>query len=116
MGTQKLWARIIGIILVLVGVLGFVMSSPLLGIFAVNALHNVVHLITGIIFLWAGFAKKAPVMKVNQWLGVIYILVGILGFFGVLGFLAVGPGADPDNFLHLGIGIISALIGWMAKH
>ena len=116
MSVQKTWAMIIGIILLLVGILGFVMSSPLLGIFPVNTLHNVVHLVTGLIFVWAGFSSNMSMTKgTNQWLGVIYILVGIIGFFGVLGFLAISGGADPDNFLHLGIGIVSALIGWMAK-
>lgn len=115
MGAQNLWAQIIGVILLLVGILGFVMSSPLLGFFEVNLLHNIVHIATGLIFIWAGFSKSAPTMAVNKWLGVIYILVGIVGYFGVLSFLAVMGGTDPDNFLHLGIGIVSALIGWMAS-
>lgn len=113
MGTQRLWAQVIGIILLLVGILGFFMESPLLGIFGVNTLHSVVHIVTGLIFIWAGF-MSAPTKMVNQWLGVIYILVAILGFFGLLTFLNVSGGTDPDNFLHLAIGVVSALIGWMA--
>ena len=115
MKAQKLWAQIIGIILLLVGLLGFFMSSPLLGIFEVNMLHNLVHIITGAVFLWAGFAKKAPVKKINQWLGVIYVIVGVIGFFGALEFLNVAGGNDPDNWLHLVIGVVSALIGWKSK-
>jgi hypothetical protein len=113
MNIQKTWAIIIGIVLLLTGVLGFVMSSPLLGLVAVNALHNVVHLLTGAIFLWAGLSESAPTKKVNQWLGVVYVLVAILGFFGLLTFLDVMGGMDFDNWLHLGIGLVSALIGWM---
>ncbi len=111
MKTQRGWATIIGIVLLLVGLVGFWMN-PVLGWFDVNNTHNVVHLLTGAIFLWAGLAKKAPVKPVNQWLGVIYILVGIVGFFGVLTFLAVNAA---DNWLHLVIGVVSAGIGWFAK-
>ncbi len=115
METQKMWAMIIGIVLILVGLLGFFMSSPLLGLFGVNLAHNLVHLVTGGLFLWAGLAKSDMAMPANKWLGVIYIVVGIIGFFGVLGFLQVAGGNDPDNYLHLVIGVVSALVGWMAK-
>jgi hypothetical protein len=110
MGAQQTWAKVIGVILLLVGVLGFFMGDSVFG-FGVNALHNIVHLVTGAIFAWAGFAAGAPTKKVNTWLGVIYIVVGILGFFGVLGFLNVNAA---DNWLHLAIGVISAGIGWKA--
>ena len=109
MGANNTWAWIVGIILILVGIIGF-FNAPVLGIFGVNTLHNVVHLITGLIFVWG--AWKGPVKQVNTWLGVVYILVAILGFFGVLGFLAVN---GADNWLHLVIGVVSALIGWKAS-
>ncbi|MBX4196644.1 DUF4383 domain-containing protein [Candidatus Pacearchaeota archaeon] len=111
MGAQKTWAWIIGIVLVLTGLLGFV-NDPVLGIFNVNGLHNTVHILTGLVFIWGawgGFARP-----VNKSVGVIYILLALLGFFVPLTFLDLSAGADPDNFLHLGVGIISALVGWMA--
>ncbi|MEK6826552.1 MAG: DUF4383 domain-containing protein [Nanoarchaeota archaeon] len=112
--TQKTWAIIAGIVLVLIGLLGFI-QSPLLGIFSVNALHNLVHIVTGAIFLWAGFTKSKVVKQTNQWLGVIYIAVALIGFFGLLTFLAVNAGNDPDNWLHLILGIVSAGVGWGVK-
>jgi hypothetical protein len=115
MGVQKTWATVIGAILLLTGIVGFFMSSPLFGIFGVNTLHNLVHVLTGIVFLWGGLSKSDMAMPVNKWLGVVYIVVGIVGFFGVLSFLMVMGGNDPDNYLHLGVGVVSALIGWMAK-
>ncbi|MDO8459963.1 MAG: DUF4383 domain-containing protein [Nanoarchaeota archaeon] len=115
MGAQKTWATIIGIILLLVGILGFFMTTPLLGLFQVNVSHNIVHLVTGAIFLWAGLSKSDAAKPTNQWLGVIYIVVAILGFLGLLTFLAVGSGNDMDNWLHLIIGIVSAAIGWFVK-
>jgi uncharacterized membrane protein YuzA (DUF378 family) len=109
LGTNQIWAKVIGVILLLVGVIGFFMGDMVLGIFGVNALHNIVHLVTGAVYAWAGFAARAPAQDVNKWLGVIYVLVGIVGFFGVLGFLNVNAA---DNWLHLVIGAVSAWLGW----
>jgi hypothetical protein len=111
LGTNQTWAKTIGVILLLVGVWGFFTTS-ILGIFSVNALHNIVHLVTGAIFAWAGFGAGAPVKDVNKWLGVVYLLVGVVGFFGVLDAL-LGLNAA-DNWLHLVIGAISAYVGFKA--
>ena len=108
MGANQTWAKVIGVVLLLVGIWGFFTSS-ILGLFGVNTLHNIVHLVTGAIFVWAGFASGAPTNDVNKWLGVVYALVGIVGFFGVLGFLNVNAA---DNWLHLVIGVVSAWIVW----
>ena len=115
MKAQRGWATIIGIVLLLVGIVGFFMDSPLFGLAGTNTSHNLVHLVTGAIFLWAGLSRKAPAMAVNKWLGVIYILVAILGFLGLLAFLNVGGGMDFDNWLHLVIGVVSAGFGWFAR-
>src|SRR3989344_860575 len=109
--TQKTWATIIGIVLLLIGLWGF-FQDPILSIFGVNALHNIVHLVTGAVFLWAGMAKGTMAKSTNQWLGVIYIIVGLIGFLGVLSFLNVNMA---DNWLHLLLGVVSAGIGWGAK-
>jgi hypothetical protein len=111
LGKNQTWAKTIGVILPLVGVWGFFTTS-ILGIFSVNALHNIVHLVTGAIFAWAGFGAGAPVKDVNKWLGVVYLLVGVVGFFGVLDAL-LGLNAA-DNWLHLVIGAISAYVGFKA--
>ena len=113
MGVQETWAWIVGVVLAIVGIAGFfVLDTGMLFGFGINATHSVVHLITGILFIWAAIASGEKVKMANKWLGVIYILVGIVGFFDVLSFLAVN---SADNYLHLGIGIISAAIGWVAK-
>ncbi len=113
METQKLWAQIIGVVLLLVGILGFFMN-PLFG-FQVNTLHNVVHLVTGAIFAWAGFSKGAPTKATNKWLGVVYILVGIVGFFNISAINSLLAINSADNWLHIVIGVVSAAIGWFAK-
>lgn len=116
MSMQKTWAKILGVVLLLVGILGFVMESPLLGMFHVNTLHSVVHLATGAIFAWAGFSKGAPARKVNQWMGIVYLLVAVLGFLGLLEILNVGAGmGDYDNWLHIVLGVVTVAIGFGSK-
>jgi hypothetical protein len=109
MGANQTWAKVIGVVLILVGLLGFFMGGSVFG-FEVNTLHNLVHLITGAIFAWAGF-KGGNVKKVNTWLGVIYVIVGIVGFFALQDLLALNTA---DNWLHIVIGVISAAIGMKA--
>ena len=109
MGANQTWAKVIGVVLLLIGIWGFFTTS-ILGLFGVNTAHNIVHLLTGAIFAWAGFAAGAPTKQANTWLGVIYIVVALLGFFGVVNvFLGL---STADNWLHLAIGVISAGIGW----
>jgi hypothetical protein len=109
MGANQTWAKVIGIVLLLFGVLGFFMGPSIFGLFDVNMLHNVVHLVTGALFAWAGFVATAPTKKVNKWLGVIYLLLGVIGFFALQDLLSLNTN---DNVLHIVIGAISAFVGW----
>jgi hypothetical protein len=82
---NKLVAMVLGIVLVLVGILGFAIvptaGGKLLGIFGVNMLHNVVHLLTGGVLLAAAFIDNGRNARLtNMVLGVVYALVAILGF------------------------------------
>ncbi len=110
MGANQTWAKVIGVVLILIGLLGFFMGDNVFG-FQVNMLHNLVHLVTGAIFAWAGFSAGAPTKKVNTWLGVIYVVIGIVGFFALQDLLALN---SADNWLHIVIGVISAGIGMKA--
>lgn len=114
MNTQKA-AKWFGIVFILVGVLGFIpgitSNGMLLGIFEVDALHNVIHLLSGIIaLLCAGSMKGAKTyFKI---FGVVYALVTVLGFLGsgsVLGLIMVN---GADNVLHLLIAIIALALGF----
>jgi len=108
--SGEMWAKVIGIVLLIGGILGFFMQ-PLFGFLSMNTLHAVVWVVVGAIYAWAGFAG-GPVNAVNKWLGVILILVGLLGFTNILSFLALGPGAMANNIVHLVVGAISAWLGW----
>lgn len=108
MGANQTWAKVIGIVLILVGLLGFFMSDGVFGIKTTGTI-SVVYIVAGAIFAWAGFA--GPAKQVNTWLGVILLLIGILGLFGMLEFLNA---STVNTWLHLIIGVVSAGIGWKA--
>lgn len=110
----KTAALVFGIIFVLVGLLGFV-SNPLVGangLFMTNGLHNVVHLLFGIILLVAmrgGQAQSALWLKI---LGVVYLILAVLGL--VLGGPMLFGLVDingADNWLHLVLGVVLLLAG-----
>ena len=107
MDIQKLWAQVVGIVLIIAGLAGFAMGDVLL-LFDVNALHNIVHLLTGAVFAFAGFKSNVPAKKINISIGAVYVLVTILGFAGMLDILNVNMA---DNFLHLALGLVSIAIG-----
>ena len=75
--VQKTYAMVIGAVLVLVGLIGFV-NAPILGIFGVNTAQNVLHLVGGALILW--FGSKGSGKTANMTLGVISAVVAVLGF------------------------------------
>ncbi|MEK7461996.1 MAG: DUF4383 domain-containing protein [Patescibacteria group bacterium] len=117
MNVQKL-AKLFGIVFVLIGVLGFVpgvtTDGHLLGIFEVDALHNIIHLATGLIAIWAA-CSLAHAKLFFKVFGVVYALVTILGFAmggDVLGLIHTN---GADNILHLLVAIVALYAGFVAK-
>ncbi len=106
-------AKIFGIVLVLIGILGFIpgvtSNGMLLGIFQVSAVHNIIHLLTGIIALMVSKKGEHAARTFFKVFGVIYLLVLIIGMVQgdtVLGLFGVNMA---DHLLHL---IIAALALW----
>jgi hypothetical protein len=111
------FAIVFGAVYVLIGVLGLILPSPLLGLFGVNLLHDIVHLAIGGLWLVAAFAAPMGAdssRKVSQVIGIVYLLVAILGFVlpDLMNQLLVINTAD--NLLHLGTAILALYIGFMA--
>lgn len=109
-----MYARAFGIVLTLLGVLGFFVTTSqdsvesLLG-FDVNLTHNIVHLVAGVLGIAAGFTTIMYARAYAVVLGAVFTIWGIWG-------LVVGDGFDPfgifgnvnmaDNFLHLIVGVL----------
>ncbi len=65
-----------------------------------NPLHNIVHIGVGALWL-APASRHAAAKSTNTFIGVVYALVTVLGFLGILDFLNIKDASSADNFLHL---------------
>ncbi|KRA24508.1 hypothetical protein ASD65_08815 [Microbacterium sp. Root61] len=121
---NRLVATIFGGVYVLVGLLGFAVTGGigfiategglLLGIFEVNPLHNVAHLLIGAALLIAGLASVTAAKLVNSIIGAVYLLLGIVGFFLVGTSLNILALNTFDHFLHLASALVLLGVGLAA--
>jgi Domain of unknown function (DUF4383) len=111
------WAALaFGAIYLVAGVLGFIptlqTNHALFGIFQVNLLHNLLHVVIGIGGL-AAVSSLANSRTFCQVVGVILLLLGVIGI-GIpnpLGLLYIGQADIP---LHLVSGALLAYFGFAA--
>ena len=106
----KTVCKILGVVFLLVGVIGFA-KSDLLGAHFTPA-HNVVHLVSGVLALYFGFAGTLSAAKIFSLVfGVVYLGLGILGMalgtapdrMWMLGPLEFG---QADHGIHILLGVI----------
>ena len=88
----KTVCKLLGIVFVIVGVAGFV-APNLLGAHLMPA-HNLVHLVSGAIALYFGFAGSYGAAKGFCLIfGIVYLLLGVAGWF---------LGTGPEHLFHVG--------------
>lgn len=120
MSIARQYARIFGFIILAIGILGFVPglstgvtgSGLLLGIFAINPLHNLIHIATGLMALFAGYYADGSYARLYALVfGIVYVLITIAGFTQLLfingSLLGIVPINTADNFLHLAIAAVA---------
>lgn len=112
-----------GVIFMIVGVLGFIpavtpitddeVTGRLLGVFAVDPAHNVVHLVTGLIAVAVGLASEEASRMYFKVFGVIYGLVALLGFgYGNAPILGLIANNLADAVLHAVIAVVALFLGF----
>lgn len=115
----KTVCKILGVVFLLVGVCGFA-APGLLGAH-LSPIHNLIHIVSGIIALYFGFAGSLSGAKTFSLVfGVVYLALGILG-------LALGTGEERmwmvgplhfgkvDHGIHVLLGIIFLAGGLFTK-
>ncbi len=118
--ANRAFALIVGIIFTIIGLLGFIVAPTmapgnLLG-FDVDLVHNLIHLVTGVIGLVT--VLLGGYRRFNQIFGIVYIILGILGLFPLYvggRFLGIMHLNAADHVLHLVLGIIGAYLGFAVK-
>jgi len=115
---QKTVALVVGIVFVLVGILGFIPAlvpgGALLGIFEVNVLHSIVHVLFGVLGIAAAYTGLSRLY--NRVIGIVYLVLFLLGLIPVLyingallGLVSINLA---DNLLHLVVGAVLVLVGF----
>lgn len=103
---NRMVAMIVGWVLVLIGVWGF-FQDPILAVFDVDVVHNLVHLVTGGVLLAAAYMNAGVYARpTNLTLGIIYLVVMLLGFLTPALLGAIMDFNAADNWLHLLLGIV----------
>ena|SRR5581483_11401753 len=115
--TARNAAFVLGVILLIVGVLGYI-PNPIVspnGIFVVNVMHNVVHIVSGIFLLLGVYSSLGPSLALKI-LGIVYAIVAVLGFVlmkggdGLMfGMIAMNM---MDHWLHVVLAIVILAAGF----
>lgn len=125
MTTVQRVAQIFGIVFILVAIIGFTATGmgnmeadpaaapQMVGMFPVNVLHNVVHLLLGI---WGLVASRTfgGARSYARIAGVLYLLLAAVGYFVPNGFGFVPLGGN-DIWLHAVLGLVLAAVGFTAR-
>ena len=112
--TVRQYAKVVGIVLILVGVVGFFLGDEAFG-FNSDLVEDIVHVVTGALLAFAGFqAERGLARNIVGGLGIVYLLVGLLSFVDpeIFGLIPHGYGMF-DNILHLGLGALNIVIAWV---
>ena len=109
----KIYAGVVGAVLLLVGICGFLTKS-MMGL-EFHMAHNIIHLATGIIGLWAAMAsggRNAGMFA--KVFGVVYTLVAVMGFAGISDLGSIKLGLNTMyNVIHLVVGLLGMAVGFM---
>ena len=119
MDLVRTYAGIVGVVIILIGIVGLLLGEqPLLGFVNIDILEDIIHLVTGGLLAYVGFGQRDEGLARNVvgGLGVIYLLVGVLGFvipmlFGLLphGYSIV------DNIIHLVLGVAGIAVAFSSR-
>jgi hypothetical protein len=119
MTSVRVWSFLFGIIFVAIGVAGFMpmfmTDDKLLGIFQVDAMHNIVHLVSGVVALLAAMSSAVYSRLYFRIFGLIYGVIAIAGFIYGSQMETMMHMNMADHMLHLVIAIVALYIGFTTK-
>jgi len=116
-----MWMTLAGIVLVAVGLLGFI-NNPLVGVQAgsfipTDTIHNVVHLATGLLALYIAFGLRgATQVNATIGFGLLYVVIfaAVVVSPTLFGIFTV-PATASVHVVHAALAIVSLGVGYMAR-
>lgn len=110
----RFFAILFGIAFIFAGVAGFlptfIQDGLLFGYFTPNSMHNVFHIVTGVVAIMVATSFRATKIYF-QVLGLLYTALAVWGFWasGDVYMMHLQPA---DNILHIVVGVVALLIGF----
>ncbi len=113
----RAYGKVVGTTVVLIGILGLVLGQrSLLGVLNIDIAEDVIHLVTGGLLVYVGFAKRDSSLAraMVGGIGAVYLLVGLISFAepNLLG-LFPSKFSVLDNLIHLTLGILAIAVAWL---
>jgi hypothetical protein len=121
-GLERTFAMVVGTVLVILGI-GGSLGTPIVGgpeetgILVTGFGHDLVHLITGALFLHVGLALNGRNRAFGLvGLGIFFLVTGLLSFISadLLG-LYDARTSGLDQLAHILLGIATIVVGWMGR-
>ena len=111
------YGKVVGVTVVVIGVVGLLLGQKsLFGALNIDIAEDVIHLVTGGLLAYVGFAKRdnGVARTVVGAIGVVYLLVGAIRFAepNPLG-LFPSHYSVLDNLIHLTLGILAIAVAWL---
>jgi hypothetical protein len=107
-------AILFGIAFIFIGVAGFLptfkLDDLLFGYFTASPMHNIVHMVTGVIAIMAATNHRTARLFF-QLFGLLYTALAIWGFWSA-GDLIMMHVVMADNIFHIIVGVVALLIGF----
>ncbi|HLL38149.1 MAG TPA: hypothetical protein VK357_00590 [Rubrobacteraceae bacterium] len=114
----RVFAQVVGVVLLLLGIGGLLLGDGRVGgLLNIDIVEDIVHLLTGGILAYVGFGQRdeAVARSVVGVLGVVYLLVGLLGFVVPFLFGLIPSGYTiVDNLIHLALGGLGIAVGFLS--
>ena len=116
----RLYAKFVGVTVILIGVVGLLLGDKsLLGVLNIDVAEDGIHLLTGGLLAYAGFAARSlrVVRAIVGGIGIAYLVVGIVAFSTPLFFGLIPSGYKTvlDNLIHLTLGGLGIFVGFLLK-
>jgi hypothetical protein len=114
----RYWLQFVGAVLIVVGIVGFA-SNPLVGptgLVATDNLHNVVHVLTGLLALGLAYGMRDDIGLAAILFGGLYGAIFVITLISpsLFGLFSVPVNAI-DHVIHVGVAVVTLGLGFMAR-
>ncbi len=113
----RLYAKVVGVTVILIGVVGLLLGDKsLFGVLNIDLVEDGIHLLTGGLLAYAGFAARdlSVVRAIVGGTGIAYLVVGVVAFATPMLFGLIPSGYEVvlDNLIHLTLGVLGTYVGF----